>query len=99
MILANVYDPLPKLYSQGLRDLVTKMMRVNPAERLDLGGALRNEPLKSALLRAQEALGLEPPPEEPPEKETALPSLPASARVPATQVYAEIKPTDESQET
>merc|ERR1712007_16440 len=99
VILANVYDPLPNLYSQGLRDLVTKMMRVNPAERLDLGGALRNEPLKSGLLRAQEALGLELPPEEPPKKEMAMPSLPASASVPVTQGYAEMRPTDEIQET
>jgi len=63
-ILKGSYEPLGPHYSPGLHDLVDGMLRVNPAERLDLNVALQGE-LYAPLQRARDALGLELPPAKP----------------------------------
>lgn len=62
-ILKGDYEPLGTHYSQGLHDLVAGMLKVDPAERLNLAEALEEEVLSAPLQRSREALGLELPPE------------------------------------
>jgi len=64
-ILKGKYEPLGPHYSTGLHELVAGMLRLDPAERMDLGDAIAGDVLGPALQRSQEALNLEPP--EPPE--------------------------------
>jgi len=62
-ILKGYYEPLGDHYSKGLHDLVAGMLKVDPAERLNLAEALEEEVLSAPLQRSREALGLELPPE------------------------------------
>jgi len=61
-ILKGTYEPLGPHYSQGLHNLVSGFLQVEPELRLDLQDALRGDILGPPLQRSREALGLEPPP-------------------------------------
>lgn len=58
-ILKAAYAPLGDHYSPGLHSLVSQMLQVNPADRLDLAEAVASEVLAAPLQRARDALGLE----------------------------------------
>merc|ERR1719245_97403 len=60
-ILRGTFEPLGDSYSRELHNLVARMLRVDPTERLDLTTALEEEVLAAPLQRSRDALGLEAP--------------------------------------
>merc|ERR1711879_654339 len=59
-ILSGQYEPVGRHYSSVVHDLVSQMLQVDPAKRLDLNTALTGM-LNDPLQRSRDALGLEPP--------------------------------------
>eukprot|EP00434_Breviolum_minutum_P024451 symbB.v1.2.021594.t1/scaffold1874.1/size97541/2 len=66
IIIAGDYDPLPSHFSLELKSLVSRLLAVDPEQRLNLAEALKEEVLAVPLRRSREALNLPPAPDEVP---------------------------------